>query len=117
MANLFELNFELQEKLEVLRKNEEALSHEELTTKYKVSYEALLGEIKELAKRVLAERLNHVFANKVHAEEVVETFNNAKAVYQKTLFSEYNAEAALDAFNKIFEPLFTKFFVAVSLTA
>lgn len=44
------LKAKLEQKLELLKKNREAVSEEELQTKYKASYEALLKQIDDLTQ-------------------------------------------------------------------
>ena len=59
----------LQMKLDILKKNREKISEEYLRTRYKKSYDALLGTIDELATQLMDEIMFRFLVEKYFVQE------------------------------------------------
>lgn len=84
----------IKEKLEKLRKNETNISEEELQTKYKKPYKALLADINRLANIILQQELFYFLYPEDFLERgrqlVLELFEKNKVALATALFKHYS---------------------------
>lgn len=104
----------LQEKLNILRKNEENLSQEELRVRYKISYQKLLSEIRCLYNRVMAQELFYFSYPGDFLEKgkqlVLEQFNLRKKDLAIALFCDYSADKYIKILREMNHVITEEFF-------
>lgn len=104
----------LQMKLDILKKNREKISEEDLRTRYKKSYDALLGTIDELAIQLMDEIMFRFLVEKYFVQEGHEMMrrliNKEKNCMKDCLYKEYSAEAYADICQSIYSAVITRYF-------
>lgn len=103
----------LQLKLDALKKNRENIPEEDLKTRYKKSYEALLKSIDELATALMDEIMFRFLVEKYFADEGHEMMkrliNKEKDSLKICLYKEYSAKAYADICQSIYSAVIDKY--------
>lgn len=86
----------LQEKLNILKKNREAVPEAELQTKYAAAYNALISEIKKLKLLWLKERLHGMQVHVSQREELSTELKQKLTEVEEILDQEYDTKKASD---------------------
>lgn len=106
----------LREKLDKLKKNEASISKEELITKYKKSYKALLDDINSLANRVMGQELFYFLYPKSFLERgrqlVLEQFERNKIAIANALYKHYSVDEYVKILRKMNSDILDDFFSA-----
>lgn len=104
----------LQMKLDILKKNRENIPDADLHTRYKKSYDALLGSIDELATQLMDEIMFRFLVEKYFVQEGHEMMrrliNKEKNCMKDCLYKEYSAEAYADICQSIYSAVITRYF-------
>lgn len=104
----------LQLKLDALKKNRENIPEEDLKTRYKKSYEALLKSIDELATALMDEIMFRFLVEKYFADEGHEMMkrliNKEKDSLKICLYKEYSAKAYSEICQTIYETVINRYF-------
>lgn len=106
----------IKEKLEKLRKNETNISEEELQTKYKKPYKALLADINRLANIILQQELFYFLYPEDFLERgrqlVLELFEKNKVALATALFKHYSYDEYVSILREINSAILGEFFKA-----
>lgn len=106
----------IKEKLEKLRKNETNISEEELQTKYKKPYRALLADINRLANIILQQELFYFLYPEDFLERgrqlVLELFEKNKVALATALFKHYSYDEYVSILREMNSAILGEFFKA-----
>lgn len=106
----------IKEKLEKLRKNETNISEEELQTKYKKPYKALLADINRLANIILQQELFYFLYPEDFLERgrqlVLELFEKNKVALATALFKHYSYDEYVSILREMNSAILGEFFKA-----
>lgn len=106
----------IKEKLEKLRKNETNISEEELQTKYKNPYKALLADINRLANIILQQELFYFLYPEDFLERgrqlVLELFEKNKVALATALFKHYSYDEYVSILREMNSAILGEFFKA-----
>lgn len=104
----------IKEKLEKLRKNETNISEEELQTKYKKPYRALLADINRLANIILQQELFYFLYPEDFLERgrqlVRELFEKNKVALATALFKHYSYDEYVSILREMNSAILGEFF-------
>lgn len=104
----------LQMKLDILKKNRENIPDADLHTRYKKSYDALLGSIDELATQLMDEIMFRFLIEKYFVQEGHEMMKNLinknMDNFKKVLYKDYSAQQYADICQEIYSEVIGKYF-------
>lgn len=113
IVNLLEEDL-LKEKLEKLKKNEANLSKEDLHTKYKKSYTALLRDINRLANQVMSQELFYFLYPEDFLERgrqlALQQFEENKIALANALFRNYSYDEYVSILRRMNSAILGEFF-------
>lgn len=93
MEDSFETRIALQHKLDILKKNREAVTEKELLGKYGRAYMALTEEINQLKTQFIVERVRGIYVRK-DDPGVQEVWNAYLSKINSALYDEYSVDKA-----------------------
>ncbi len=104
---------ELQKKLDVLKKNRESISKEDLETKYAKAYHKLLSEINALMNEIMFRELFFFLYTVDFLETgrdlVAEEMKQKRKRLSKALYTDYSAQEYIDLLREIHREIFSQY--------